>query len=398
MPRLLISFTLISLLLHTAVFATNTATNTATIENSGQNRYKAVRLTPEVYNNANSTLSDLRITDSAGEYVPYFIRTGGSAEYETLTQTHPMTLVDSYTRDNNFYFDYKVSEIPTHDIVATSIAFSTRNTGFAKHIEIFGSYDGIHWQLVQSDSLYKIDDKAKLTIEFQTTQKYTHYRFKLGNNLERISFDSVTLLHSFVTQERIYFVDSISPEFSVEEKDGVTHIAVHGLKNLRLVDITINTNSMFKRFVNTSLGFGKELHSLTFGDTTYTDTTIPLNRQAPRNDSFTLTINNGDDSPISIDELVVSYYVDELVFEGRQGGEYTLHFGAGTANAPMYDIVRYKDAILREEIDTLRLVELSFAEAAETAPPRDYTLVFNIAVVGVAVVLGVVILLGLRGK
>jgi hypothetical protein len=339
----------------------------------------------------------MRIKDISGEYVPYFIRTGGSAEYETVGQTHPMSLINAYTQNDNFYFDYAISNIPNHDIVATSIQLTTRNIGFAKHIEVFGSYDNIHWEFVQNDSLYSIDNKSKLNIDLNDIQKYTHYRFRLSNNLERISFDSVNLIHNSITQEKIYFVEEILPKFSVEEKDGTTHIHIEELKNLRLAEITIDTESMFQRMVSTPFGINKELYSLTFSDTTYTDTTISFNRLTSHNDTFLLTIRNGDDRPIKINRIIVRYYADELLFEDRGSDDYTLYFGAdNTVRAPEYDIARYKDEILRGDIDRLEIIKIFFTEPIEMPEPRDYTLIFNIAVIVVAIVLGLVILLKFR--
>ena len=391
------SILFVSVLLCTNVFAAGILVNTATIGNNGENRYKAVRLTPEIYNNANSNLFNLRIKDNAGEYVPYFIRSGGGTEHETIGQTHSMSLVNAYTRDDNFYFDYVLSNIPNHDIIATSIEFTTRNTGFAKHIEVFGSYDNIHWEFVQNDSMYRIDNKSKLNIVFNSAQKYTHYRFRLGNNLERISFDSVILIYNFITQESIYFIEEILPGFSTEEKNNETHIYIEGLKNLRLAEITIDTDSMFQRIVTAPFGINKELYNLTFNDTTYTDTTISFNRQTSNDDMFLLLIRNGDDRPININGIIVRFYADELIFEDRGSDIYTLHFDAdNTVRAPVYDIARYQDEILKGDIDRLEITEIFFTEPIPTPQPRDYTLFFNIAVIAVAVILGLVIILKLK--
>jgi hypothetical protein len=307
-------------------------------------------------------------------------------------------LINSYTKDDSFYFDYKVSDIPDRDIVATSLELTTKNSGFAKNIELYGGYDNISWEFVQQDTLYSIDGAAKLFMDFAQDQKYTHYRFKLGNNLERISFDSATLIHNYVTQEKIHFVESIRPAFSVEEKEKLTYINIEGLKNLRLAEITIETSSMFKRTVNTPFGISKELYNLTFNDTSYTDATISFERQTSWGDDFSLIIYNGDDKPISIGGVIVKYYADDLVFEGNKSGGYALHFGGGyTKAAPVYDIERYKQEILSGDIDRLELKEVIFA-VKEEAEQYDFRTVFNVVVVVVALVLGVLILIKLRKK
>ena len=378
----------------------NAFTHTAIIENGGENKYKAVRLTPEIYNAANSSLSDILITDEHGENVPYFINGGNMTDYENDRQTYPMTLINSYTKDDNFYFDYKVSNIPDRDIVATSIELTTGSTGFAKNIELYGSYDNINWEFVQRDMLYNVDGKSKLDIEFVKTRKYTHYRFKLGNNLERISFSSATLIHNYFTQEKIYFIESISPEFSVEEKEKRTYINIEGLKNLRLGEIIIDSDSMFQRTVNTPFrGSGREIYNLSFNGASYTDIVIPFNWQISRDNVFVLTIDNGDDKPINIKEITVRYYADELVFDGGKSENFTIHFGADDAKtAPVYDIDKYKHEILKGDIDRLDIKDVIFDGAMEEPEQYDYKTIFNVVVVAVTFLLGFLIAARLRKK
>ena len=216
----------------------------------------------------------------------------------------------------------------------------------------------------------------------------------------------------------------------------MTNIYVEGLKNLRLSEITIDTGSMFQRTIKIpSLGISKELYNLSFGDTVYKDTTIPFMRNICGDDTLTLIIYNGDDRPINITGITVQYYADELVFEGSMDGDgvsdgvsygsidgdgvgdgsmdgdgvgdgvsdgsgaFTLHFGADSGiKAPNYDIVRYKDEILKGDIDRLNIRSIAIEEIQPEPPQFDYRIVFNIVVVAVAVLLGLLILFKLRKK
>jgi len=398
MLRKKISVLVVVVLLLLAACDGNAVRNSATIENSGNNRYKAVRITPEIHNHANRNLSDLRIKDSAGEYVPYFIRIGGKSETEMVGQQFSMSLINAYIKDENFYFDYVVTDIPQHDIIATSIQLSTSNSGFAKNIAVYGSYDNINWEFVKNDSLFNVDGKAKLSIEFDKIQKYTHYRFRLNNNLEKITFDSVTLNYSIVTQERFYFIEEIRPVYTIEEKDNFTHISIEGLKNLRLAEIIIDTDSMFQRNAS-ALGVRKELYNLFFNEASYTDTSLIFKRTIPNDDILLMTIQNGDDKPININGIIVRYYADELVFEDKGCDNYTLFFGVdNNIKAPEYDIVRYMEEIIKGEIDQLRITDVFLVESSGSNEQYDFTLIFNIAVIIVAVILGVVIILRLKKK
>jgi hypothetical protein len=393
MPRKIIS--LVFLLITAAV---NAFAHTATVENGGENRYKAIRLTPEIYNNANVTLSDLRITDGSHEEVPYFINSGNRAERQADRQTYPMTLIHSYTKDDDFYFDYRVREIPDRDIAATSLEVTTQSAGFAKNIAVYGSYDNVNWEFAQNGSFYRVDGASKLNITFDKIQKYTHYRLRLGNNLERISFDTVTLARDEVTRENIYFIESITPAFRVEEQDRTTVVYVGGLRNLRLAELTLDTDSMFQRNV-TSPGGNKELYHLSLNGEAYTDTTIAYHGQPAPDSDFALTIHNGDDKPIHVKGITVKYYADELVFEDRGSDGYTLFFSKDSnARPPVYDVAGYKNEILKGGIDRLDIKTVALDQAESEPEQYDYRMLFNVVTIAVAVLLGLLIVLKLRKK
>ena len=371
--------------------------HTADIEVVGDNQYQSVRLTPQVYNAANSDLSDLLIKDRNGENVPYFIHSGTKST-QARQESYVMELIQSYLKDDNFYFDYKLSVIRNSDTISTSIGFSTRNTSFAKVVDVYGSYDNIHWDFVQRDSIYSIDHQSKLTIDFFSPQKYTHFRLQMGNNLEQIAFDAVYLLYSVETSEETYFIETLVPRYRVDSGERRTDIVVEGLKNLRLCDITIHTDSMFQRNARTPQGISKEIFNLSFRDTSYSDTTIPLYWAISQDDTYTVTIADADDKPIQIDGITVRYYADEIVFETRVNEVYTLVFGANSSKtAPVYDIERYKNEILKGAVDQAALGEIVY-ETAAAPPERDYRFLFNSILVLITLLLGTVIVRKLKKK
>ncbi|MDR2923167.1 MAG: hypothetical protein LBU85_07490 [Treponema sp.] len=389
-----------SLLFFLFLFSAPLFSHEANIEIEGENRYKSVRLTPPVYNAAHRGLSDLLIKNG-GDNVPFFINSSEGKTNETR-EKYLLRLINSYKENDNFFFDYKLAFERNGDIVATSMEFYTRNAGFAKRTDVFGSYDNIHWEFVQSDMLYVVDSKSKLDIDFKSPQKYTHYRLKFENNLEQISFYSVNLVYNLKISEETYFIESFTPEFTVETKEKKTEILIEGLKNLRLCDLQIETDSMFIRNVSASAGVGKELYNLSINGTTYKDTVLPLNRQVSENDIFTVIINDADDKPVNIKGISVRYYADDLVFQGNAGGVYTLEFGADLSReAPVYDIRRYRNEILKGPVDRLALGEIVYIPVE---PPVDeiksdikfQKIIFNIIVSAVGILLAVMIIFKLR--
>jgi hypothetical protein len=372
----------------------------AEIKIEGENRYKSVRLTPQVYNAANRSLSDLLIKNGE-ENIPYFINSSVGKTNETR-ETYLMRLINSYKEDDNFFFDYKLAFANDGDVIATSIEFSTRDTGFAKSTEVYGGYDNKHWEYVQNDMLYAVDSKSKLSIDFTRPQKYTHYRLKFANNLEQISFNSVNLVYSLQISEETYFIESFSPKFTVETKDKITKILIEDLKNLRLCDLQIETDTMFIRKVKVNGGNEKELYNLSVNGTTYTDTVLPLNRQISENDIFTVFITDGDDKPINVKSVTVRYYADDLVFQGdsfqrNEGNVYKLEFGVDFKRAaPVYDIERYKNEILKGPVDRLVLGDIVYVKVEPEREPVSYRIIFNIVVSAVGLLLAALIILKLK--
>ena len=376
---------------------TTIETYAATTSVEGDNRYKAIRLTPLVYNLTNSNLSDILVKDSKGENVPYFIHEG-SRSSSTITESTSLALINAYLFEDDYYFDYKLAVDTDRDTISTSIEFSTYHTNFAKELEVYGSYDNIHWDYIKRDSLFSVDGKDKLYIDFWQPLKYTHYRLKLGNNLEQISFDSAQLVYSVELSEDVYLLGSLQADFTIKSEDGVTTITVEGLQNLRLCDITIQTNSMFMRNVSAGSWRQKELYNLSFNDTSYSDTKIPLYWDIPLDEKYVITIYDGDDRPIEIDGILATYYGADVIFEGSARETYTLEFGRDpTKTAPVYDIGRYRNEILKGPIDrgtiqTINLLEIEIPQV------RDYRVVFNVVIVVVTFLLGTVLVLKLRQK
>lgn len=368
--------------------------HTAPIATEGTG-YTAVRLTPGVYNNANGDLSDLLIQDEKGAAVPYFIRTGSQTTYTESSQ-YPLELINSYVKDDAFYFDYRLHTLPDQDIVATSIVFTSKDT-FAKEIDLLGSYDNLNWTPVQQDNLYQIDGVSKLELTLNEPQKYTHYRLRLGNNLEQIAFTSATLHYSVETVERNFSLQSLTPAFTVQEEGKQTLVTLSGIKHLPLAQIVLDTDSQFKRNV-TVLGVSKQLYNLSFDGVAYRDLAIPMQRYQSGQDTITVAIDNYDDAPIAIKGVTVVYYADDLIFKNT-GGSYTLVFsGDPTAQAPIYDIASYQSEIVQGSLASAKLGAVTLSQAPEPPKEPDYQLWFNVVLLAITAILGVVLILRLRKK
>jgi hypothetical protein len=102
-----------------------------------------------------------------------------------------MKQINSFLKDPDFFYDYKIDNLPKGDIQANSIEVTTRNVNFVKKVTLFGSYDNINWANIQSGILYQVDRNQKLNFTFSGIKKFTHYRFQIVVFTERIDFTTL---------------------------------------------------------------------------------------------------------------------------------------------------------------------------------------------------------------
>jgi hypothetical protein len=157
----------------------------------------------------------------------------------------------------------------------------------------------------------------------------------------KIEFEKAELRYSGSRVEKNYFTENLVPKYTVEEKGKETHINISGLKNLKLDEITIASDSIFKRSASTPDSI-EEIYNLSFGNEKYRDTTIQMNQYISKSDIFTVVINNNDDKPIEISSIAVKYLADEIVFDGSAGKALKLDFKNFVHNKAFCKIIHPK--------------------------------------------------------
>jgi len=108
--RIVISLVLFILLFVSNAYAVDFSYS-ARIENGGSKKYKAIRITPKIYNNINANMADLVLYDENNEPVPYFINSFKEIKTETQ-KSYAMKLVNSFVKDEYYYLDYAWKNFP----------------------------------------------------------------------------------------------------------------------------------------------------------------------------------------------------------------------------------------------------------------------------------------------
>ena len=362
------------------------------------NGYKAFRLTPDIYNAINADCSDLLVW-ADGAVQPYFLNNWESTE-SAQTKSYPLEQAASFVKDSDQYLDYRIREAASAgtDILATSIHVQT-DEQFVKDLELWGSYDGLKWESVCRDTLYRVADSSKLHIDLPAGAKYTWYRFCLAGDQQPVRFAEVRLQYDAKLVQTQPFIETYLPAFTVTEDGKDTVLALAGLRHVPLAELILVSDDTFQRTVRAGSS-SETLYRLPFGGQTYQQLALPMHSYQSSGDILELRIQNRDDAPITITSVIARYYANDVVFKTPSSDIAFLYFGnPAVTTAPRYDIASYKDYVLTEGYDILPPAPVQILlEEAEPTTPKDYTAVLNIVVTVAAVVLAVIILLMMRKR
>jgi hypothetical protein len=362
------------------------------IKVNGSNRYKAFFLDEGVYKHVSTDLSDLRITDQNGQFVPYYIHSGTTALKATETY-YNTALTDSFNKEGDTYLDFKITPLQQNaDILGNKLIFSLPVLNFFKNLEIYGSHDGVVWEYVLSDNVYRVDKLDKDQMALPGTKKYGYYRVKILDNVENIKL-GLQLVHSFREKEYESYQRGTTLSHEVKQEKNHTFITLNNSNRLRVKNIRLSVSENFQRlfevFGDDGPNFYRgELYNLQFRDYTISKTDISFTHTPLLTERIIIKISNLDNRPLHINSIQVEYLLDKIVFEDKGGENYRLWFGNPEAVKPRYEIELFKDHVEREQQDFSTLGGLVRREEPEPEPPAfRLDILFNIVIGAVSLLL-----------
>ena len=376
------------------------------IDTGGAEGYVELLLPPELYTHAAEGLRNLRVADGDGAQVAYVLY-DELREEDLVSASFAGHYISQYEKDGNLYMDFELEREEGHDVYGNSLTLETDNQNFAKRMVLQGSHDSIAWTNVISDTLYRVDGNERLTFYFSTIVKFPYYRISLPNNKEAIRISSVELRYTAGTSAQSRFLQTIEVPFELEQKEFVNEtsltvgtIAGEHIRNLPLTAFELHTNSMFQRRVQLQ----RHRADADYGIVTYADTAmlynLPFQELVLRNttiemggdlyDGLAFVIDNGNDTPLEIEGVSLTYSAHKLLFRAEAGVQYHLLLGDPGLPAPSYDIAGYLTRIL--EYEPISAATAAAPQQIVVAPPEepkgpDGKLFLNLAVGAASILL-----------
>ncbi|WP_458414867.1 DUF3999 family protein [Schinkia sp. CFF1] len=380
------------------------------IQLEGSSSYKAVYMTEEVYEHTLPNLADLRIIDNEGTAIPYYIQ-NGQTDSENNRIVHDSILISKMQKNNDSLFDYKINPIrESQDIIGNKLVFSLPDQNFLKHLVIYGSFDGNHWEQVGRDYIFRTDRLQKNEVPLEQEYKYSYYRIEIVDNAEKISLSKLELIYSETSSEWQDYQKSTRLSYEIKNEDKETIIQLENPQQLKIKEISLEVSGNFQR---SYLLFGseqrkiemegiQELYNLSFQDIQISNTSISLAQYPISDKQITIRIANRDNPPLDIQDVNVVYNIDKIVFENNGKAPYRLYYGNPQAQLPQYDLKQFQGYIEKEKQDILNLdsaVPLN-EDTAKTNHLKGLNLkvIFNVIVVAISILLAIFLLRKLNNK
>jgi hypothetical protein len=313
---------------------------------SGAEGVASVKVDAEVYNNAKSDLSDIRIIDYKGKEIPYKLKVLESKKETVCFEPKLYNIShkpDAYTE---FYLDIKEK-----DQIINKINIVTPDKNFRRRVEIWGSDDGIDWLKIRDDanifSFYTEDYRTSLTdVNFPDTKR-KFYKIVIWNKGEK----PLEISKCWVYDEKVSLAPLDDIPFKILsrnenlEKKRTEVVLDVVYKNIPKKEINLKFAS--KGYHRSVWVFGSDdaenwqrINSAVIYRYNKENKNNVISLPRSRNRYLKLIINNQDDPPLKIDDISIKVNRHFIYFPVKKNEIYTLFYGNSYAGKPIYEFER----------------------------------------------------------
>jgi len=319
--------------------------------------FNSFKLDKDVYKNAQFNLSDIRIVDESDCYIPFYI-SKDKTEERSYEESIQFDRIGKYRYKKHMFYEFgNHKELLKDSAMADELILGVNSSrDYFQYINVYGSLDSEHWQFIQTDSIYRIDDSEDLKISFDQTKKYAYYRLVVleqQSDIDITNIEGVVLGKKSVT--RNYEEKMDIDVFSQKEKDNITELRIEAVSNMPIRKLELEIDGMYKRTVEVWLEKADEtqLHLLN----TYIYQSLINEKNVNREielhpngsyEAIIIKIHNGSDSPLNVKKIEAVIHNDYLVMETEPQKSYRLIYGNKNTIKPNYDIESFRAEIESE--------------------------------------------------
>ncbi len=302
-----------------------------------------INLGPALVGKSNDDLSDIRLADAKGNFVPY-VTEGSLPGVEKLQFINFKSVAANSPTDTGTSF---VVENTTKKPVST-LWVKLQNTAVSRTVNLSGSDDLKNWYAIEENvPLQQAVANSDGTYFQSLSFPASGYRYLklLVNDKHKTPVKFLQAGNYFTQASHTFYWPVTSVSVSRKETHNTTTItlSLNGRYELDFLHLAVSAPKYFKRNVNV-FTFDKsgrhwvinaDLTSAKNGDIFLSASTNKLELQ----------IDNGDNAPLTIDSIKVFQVNHYIVSYLEKGQQYKILTGDTSAKAPEYDLKFFTDSI-----------------------------------------------------
>jgi hypothetical protein len=360
------------------------------INNTG---FYRISLQPALVAKARADLSDIRIVDAKGNFIPY-IQAGSLPQkdqksFVVFNQVDARLSTDTGT---TFIVENKTG------LALDRLWIKLQNTAVQRKVNLVGSDDLKQWFAIQEDvplqeAVVNSEGTYMQSLAFPTSN-YRYLKILVNDkNKAPIKFLQAGVYTEYAAS--LTYIPIAPAQISRTDSNKTTYVTIKLNDNYQVNKLHINITSpkYFKRDVMVYQIIGRDKQLLGEAElNSAKPTDLLIAAKACR---LLLQISNGDNLPLAI-KGIEAYQSDESLISYLDGKQtYKLLAGDASVQAPEYDLKFFADSI-RDDIPQIshEAVQKNTAyQTKQVKAGRDYTLFIWIAIV---VALGLLLFLTLK--
>ncbi|MEO8237537.1 MAG: hypothetical protein ABI793_15185 [Flavobacterium sp.] len=337
---------------------------TGKLKGVSQDGFHEIRLSPEIRSSSKQDLSDIRIFNSKGNEIPYFIQNSTNVSSDSF---------EAYTIISKKAEPKKTTSIiiavpPTKNNNQLSLFIA--NSDVVKKYSIYGSDDQKEWfGISDSQSLYDLNSTTESSVIKTITYPLSTYKYL------KIDFDdrktlpvNVLKVGNFTTNTQIQSLQEVIPEKLTtteipSKKETQIHVLFGAPQIINQIVFEVlkptyyNRNAILykktRRIVNRkSQVYDEEIATFELNSKVKNSFTIP---EIFEKEVF-IKIENQDNLPLTISSIKFNQKPISIIADLNAGENYILKTGNKNLTQPNYDISNFKDNI------TAALPQISISE------------------------------------
>jgi hypothetical protein len=345
-----------------------------------------ISIGPDIIRKSNNDLSDIRLMDQKGNFVPY-VTEGNLPQVEKQRFiVYPQIKVNSPADTGTAFVVENISKQPVG-----TLWIKLKNTAVSRLINLSGSDDLKNWYAIEEaiplqEAVLNSDGTYEQSLSFPASS-YRYLKL-LVNDRNKAAIKFLDAGEYIAKPAPLTYLQVPSGTFTKKDSNKVTYLTIKLNDNylVNRLHLTISGPKFYKREVSIYQvnKYGNELVCVAGLNSNLKEDVFI----SARTNKLLLQIENGDNLPLDIKDIKVYQAEHYIVSYLEKGKVYKLFTGDENAAMPQYDLKFFTDSIRNAKLITVGPVTRNDARVnSPVISRRDYSMFIWIAIIVSALLL-----------